>query len=238
MQKDKKSFIAIITARAGSKGIKNKNLRLLDKKPLINYTLNAAKKSKFIKDIFVSTDGKEIKSFCISKKIKVIDRPKYLSGDVIMPDASVLYTLKYLIKTGYDFDNVVFLQPTSAIRKKHDIDNAIKKFKRGGYDSLFSGVNLHPILWTSSKKKVLPLNFNFKRRPRRQSFKKDIIIENGSIYIARKKIWLKYKNRFGGKVGYYQMDLNSVHEVDEIHDIELISHILKKNYARKAQIIK
>ena len=66
----------------------------------------------------------------------------------------------------------------------------------------------------------------------------DIIIENGSIYIARKKIWLKYKNRFGGKVGYYQMDLNSVHEVDEIHDIELISHILKKNYARKAQIIK
>ena len=67
MEKNFSSFIAIIPARAGSKGIKNKNLVKINNRPLIDYTIESAKKSKYIKKIFVSTNGKGIKNYCKKK---------------------------------------------------------------------------------------------------------------------------------------------------------------------------
>lgn len=232
------NFIAIIPARSGSKGIKNKNLRKINGIPLINYTIEAAKRSKFIKKIFVSTDGKKIADYCKKKKIEVIKRPKSLSSDFATSDRVVYHAINYLImQKKISFENIVFLQATSAARKKQDIDNAIKKFKRKKLDSLFSGVNLHPFCWKKTKKNISSMNFSYMKRKRRQDSIFETIIENGSFYITKKKIWLKNKNRFGGKIDFYLMDSNSVFEIDSISDLNLVSHMFKFNYYKKTNII-
>ncbi len=228
MEKNFFSFIAIIPARAGSKGIKNKNLVKINNRPLIDYTIESAKKSKYIKKIFVSTNGKGIKNYCKKKNISVIDRPKYLSGDIIMPDNAVLHAIKFIRQSySFTFDNVIFLQPTSPIRNHFDIDKAIKKFKRFKYDSLFSGVDLHPLIWKNKKNSLFPSNYSIKNRKRRQSQNQQTIIENGSFYITKKKIWFKNKNRLGGKIGCYLMDSSSVFEVDSYSDLKIIKKLIK-----------
>ena len=72
---------------------------------------------------------------------------------------------------------------------------------------------------------------------RRQDNIFETIIENGSFYITKKKIWLKNKNRFGGKIDFYLMDSNSVFEIDSISDLNLVSHMFKFNYYKKANLI-
>ena len=98
MRKKIYEFIAVIPARGGSVGIKNKNIKNLNGHPLIAYTIEAAKKSKFIKKIYVSTDNKKIAK--ISKKYgsEIIKRPKYLSGNTIMNDDAVSHAIRILEK--------------------------------------------------------------------------------------------------------------------------------------------
>ena len=123
----KKRIIAVIPARKNSKGIKNKNLINLNGLPLISYSIDYAKKSKLINRVFVSTDGDNIAS--VSKKFgaEVVIRPKSLSNDTIMPDHAVVHTIDYVKKIlKYNFDYVVFLQPTTPLRQLGELDKAIR----------------------------------------------------------------------------------------------------------------
>ena len=130
-------FIAVITARAGSKSVKNKNIKKLIT-ILLAYTIEAAKRSKYIKEIYVSTDGNKIAKVAKKYGAKVIKRPKSLSGGVVMPDLAVTHVIKSLEnKDEFNFKNVVFFQPTSALRRHGDVDKAIEIFKKEKLDSLF-----------------------------------------------------------------------------------------------------
>ena len=92
-------FLAIIPARKNSKGIKNKNLKKFNKKPLIYWTIQAAKKSKCFDKIFVSTDSKIIQSFSQKQKVECpILRPKKLSRDQSNVHETIKYVIKYLKK--------------------------------------------------------------------------------------------------------------------------------------------
>ena len=116
MYKNKK-IVALIPARKGSKGIKNKNIINLMGKPLISYSIKYAESSNLIDKIFVSTDGNKIAS--ISKKFgaEVIIRPRNISGDTVPNEPVISHALNYIKKIGFNFDIVVFLQPTSPLRK-------------------------------------------------------------------------------------------------------------------------
>ena len=237
MYRNIENFVAIIPARAGSKEIKNKNIAEINDRPLIAYTIEAARKSKFIKEIFVTTDGEKIAKISKIYGAKVIKRPKALSGNIIMPDASVVHAINYLEKNiNINFENVVFLQPTSPLRKNSDIDNAIRLFKKNKADSLFSCVDMHLAIWKIKKNKISSFNFNYKSRLRRQDAEVDVI-ENGSIYIAKKKILKKYKNRFGGKIISYLMDSWSIFEVDSKKDFEIVSSLLSSKLAKLNKLV-
>ena len=154
MYKNKK-IVAIIPARKNSKEIKKKNIIKLNGLPLISYTIDYAKKSKFIDKVFVSTDGKEIE--LISKKLgaEVITRPKKLCNDIIMPDHAVVHAIKYLKRMfNYNFDYVVFLQPTTPFRKSNELDKAIRTSR-----TLF-GANMVP----ANEKGIIQLYKNFLNR--------------------------------------------------------------------------
>ena len=160
-----------------------------------------------------------------------------LAGNIIMPDASIVHAINHIEKNlNISFDNIVFLQPTSPLRKHSDIDNAIKLFKKKNADSLFSSVDIHPLMWKIKKNKATPLNYNYKKRVRRQDTEKNVV-ENGSIYITKKNIFKKYKSRLAGKIITYMMDSWSIFEIDNKKDSEIISSLLSQNLIKKNKLI-
>ena len=116
--------IAFIPARKGSKSIKNKNLKLINNKSLVELTINQAKKSKLFKKIILSSDSRTIINLGNRKKILTILRPKQISSDKSLTDEALLHAVNYLYLQKIYFKNIVILQPTSPLRKL----NTIKKF--------------------------------------------------------------------------------------------------------------
>lgn len=119
-------FIGFIPARKGSKRVPNKNLRLIKNKPLIYYSIDASKKSKFILETVVYSDSKKINQ--LAKKFGAVSnykRPKKISEN----STSMYETLNYFIKKyniNKKFDYLVLLQPTSPLRNTFDINRACK----------------------------------------------------------------------------------------------------------------
>ena len=135
-------IIAIIPARGGSKGIKNKNLKLLKKKPLIYWSIKTAKESKLIDDFYLSTEDEKIKNVSLKYGCKVIDRPKYLSKDY----SKTIHVIQHAIKVT-KADIIVCIQPTSPKRPKGIIDLCIKKYLRYKVDTLATGRIVHNFEW-------------------------------------------------------------------------------------------
>ena len=204
---------------------------------MITYSIIAAQNSNLFDKIYVSSEDSVVIEISRKYGAEIIKRPKKLSGNVIMPDAAVVHAINYIEKnTNIDFENIVFLQPTSPLRKQTDIDNAIKLFKKNNADSLFSSVDIHPFMWKVKKNKTRPLNYNSKNRMRRQDVEKNVV-ENGSIYITNKNIFKKYKSRLGGKITTYIMDSWSIFEIDNKKDLEIISSFLSSKLIKSNKII-
>ena len=117
MSNKKQNGLIIIPARKNSKRIKSKNLKELNGKPLIEYTLIHAVKSKIVKEVIVSTDCQKIKNFCLDFGVQVIQRPSNISGDKSSSEEAIIHALDYRKKDGLDDPSyVVFLQCPSPIR--------------------------------------------------------------------------------------------------------------------------
>jgi len=219
----KKKVHAIILARGGSKGIKKKNLFIINKKPLIYWSIKDCLKSKTISQTWVSSDDDKILKVAKKLGARIIKRPKKLSTDKASSDSAWEHAIKYISeKNRIDF--VVGVQPTSPIRSSYDFDNALKKFFSYKYDSLFSASDFETFFsWNINNKQIKP-NYNLTKRPRRQELKKTIL-ENGSFYIFDAKLFLKFKNRLFGKIGFYLMKKYKTFQIDTLEDVYLINAI-------------
>jgi len=132
----KLKYLALIPARGGSKGVKNKNIRVLDGKPLISYTINSAKKSECFEDVVVSTDSNEIANVARTYGATVpFIRPAELSDDKAKSIGVVIHALDI---SGKSYDAVCLLQPTSPLRKAEDIKEALIKYEEKGKTTLVS----------------------------------------------------------------------------------------------------
>lgn len=119
----------LITARSGSKGIPHKNIKPLNGKPLIYYSIDVARQFVQDEDICVSTDGDDIIKCVQDYGLKVpFKRPVELATDTIGSYEVILHAVNYFEKNGRFYNNVVLLQPTSPFRTKQDIENCIAKF--------------------------------------------------------------------------------------------------------------
>lgn len=221
----KKRVHSIILARGGSKGIKNKNLILINKKPLIYWSIKNCLKSKKISSTWVSSDNKKILNLAKKFGAKIIIRPKYLASDKANSDDAWLHAVKHIEKTN-KIDIILGVQPTSPVRSEFDFDNAIRKFIKKKYSSMFSAGNFETFFtWKNEKNKTIP-NYNLKQRPRRQEIKKTIL-ENGSFYIFDKQNFLKSRNRLFGKIGFYLMQKYRGFQIDNLEDVKFINTIFK-----------
>jgi len=224
---ENKNIIAIIPARGGSKGIPKKNIKLLAGKELIAWTIEAALGSKYINRVIVSTDDKEIAR--VSKKYgsEVIKRPKELAIDKAKTIDAVFHALSVLKRENYNSDIIVLLQPTSPLRRTSHLDKAIHRFLKTRYDSLVSVCPSHAFLWKVEKGKAIPINYNFKKRARRQDIKPEYK-ENGAIYILERKNLIKERTIPNGKIGLYAMPEENSVEIDEQFDFWLCEKIIEK----------
>ena len=117
--------VALIFARGGSKGLPNKNIKLINNKPLIYYSIKQAKSCSFIKDVYVSTESKKIKEIAIKYGAKIIDRPRYLATDSSPEFLSWKHAVQFLIDKQVIFEKIISLPTVAPIRLKSDIKSAI-----------------------------------------------------------------------------------------------------------------
>lgn len=221
-----KIFISIILARKNSKGIKNKNLKIVNGKPLIYWSIFNSINSKLVDKTFVSSDSNKILKY--SKKIgaDTICRPNKYAKSNTSSEISLIHAIKYLQKKKFNFDKVLFIQPTSPLRNKLDFDNAIKKFNLNKYDSLFSAnISNDTNFWEYNNNKLVA-NYNYKERKMRQDLNTKYL-ENGSFYIFDKNSFLKHKCRLFGKIGFYLMSKLNSFQIDDYEDIDLVNSIFK-----------
>jgi CMP-N,N'-diacetyllegionaminic acid synthase len=222
------NVLAIIPARGGSKGIPGKNIKKINGKPLLHYTISASLKSKFISKTIVSTD--DIKIAKIAKKIgaEIIIRPKNLANDKAQIEPAIDHVLELLKnKEKYVPDVIILLQNTSPLRTSKHIDNAFNKFKRKKLDSILSASPSHQFIWRTRNQIAKPFNYDPNHRLNRQEISKDFK-ENGAIYITKYKNFIKSKCRISGKTGIFEMAEEQSFEVDSKTDFAIIEFLLKK----------
>ena len=205
-----KKILCVIPARGGSKGIKLKNIYIVNGKPLISYTLDFVKNLNFFNETIISTDHKKIKKICEDKGFSIpFMRPKYLSGDRISDiqvlEHSLLLAEKY---NNTKYEIIIMLQPTSPLRVKKDLKEAINQFMKNKNDSLWSISKIdkkyHPLKQlTINKKKLNYFYPNGKNIIARQELG-DTYIRNGVFYIFSRDCILK-KQLLGKKPGFYEI---------------------------------
>lgn len=134
-------YVALIPARGGSKRVRNKNLKPLLGMPLIRYSFEAAVKSRYISEVFVSTDSSDIADFARENGIGVLMRPEELSRDET-PMLPVMQHALHSILPRVDVKGLVLLQPTSPLRTQRHIDDCIALFEKQDADSVVSVMKL------------------------------------------------------------------------------------------------
>lgn len=228
----KKNILAIILARGNSKSIKNKNLKKINGKPLLLWSIEQLKRSKSINQIWLSSDSNKILNYAIKKKINVIKRPAKFATSKASSELAYLHAINFLEKKNIFFDTILGIQPTSPIRGKNDFDKAINIYDKKNYDSLFSSSIIKDyFVWKKNKNLFIP-NYNYKKRKPRQQIKEQFL-ENGSFYIFDKIKFKRYKCRLFGKIGTYVQNFYKNFQVDEPDDFHIVESILKNKHLKK-----
>ena len=198
-------------------------------KPLISYTIAAAKECDYIDEIIVSTDSNEIAGIAKEYGASVpFLRPAYLSGDTAKTIDAVLHAILWAKENGYIYDVVVLLQPTSPLRCGEDIKKAIELFFENGEVSVVSvcEVQDHPILIRSIKNGKLIKLLNTSSTVRRQDFDTFYRV-NGSIYINKANDLDKNTSLNDNEMPYIMPQERSI-DIDNLIDIKIAEIYLKQ----------
>lgn len=228
-----KKILAIIPARGGSKGLINKNIKKLIDKPLIGWTIEHSKNSKFIDEIFVTTDSENIANVASLFGVNIpFLRPEELANDSASTVDVVLHVISYFESKNLTFDYIVLLEPTSPLRKKNDIDNAIQiLLDHESCDGLVSLGEVHmehPLIVKkiNTKGKIASYIDNSVIISQRQQADK-AFFPYGVIYMIKTNILKCKKSFYTDNIMPFFIERWQNYEVDDIYDFLAIETILK-----------
>ena len=220
--------VAVIPARGGSKRVPRKNLMPVAGRPLVAHSVAHALASRHVREVYVSTESEEIAEVARACGADVVARPPALAGDEATSESALLHALDERNRRGLpDPDLVVFLQPTSPVRRRDDVDRAVDALLAAGADSLFSACWNSRLIWAVREGRPYSVNYDFHSRQREQ----DMAVqyrENGSIYVFRPEVLRRDNNRLGGRIAIYEMDYWSSFQVDEPEHAELIEWVMRR----------
>ncbi len=222
--------IAIIPARSGSKGLKDKNIIDLAGKPLMAYTIEAALKSKCFDTVMVSTDSKKYAKIAMEYGAEV----PFLRGDDNSRDnASPWEVVKEVLDNykdlGIEFDTFALLQPTSPLRTAKDIKNAYAEMKEKNANAVVSMCELecsmHLVNTLPKSLSMKGFISNEQYNKRRQDIKPYYHF-NGAIYISKVKTFYKHMNIYDDKCYAYIMDRERSYDIDDELDLKIVESIM------------
>ncbi len=217
------NVLAVIPARGGSKGIPGKNIRSVAGRPMIGWTIDAARRSKYVNRVVVSTDDSAIADVACRFGAEVVKRPAEISGDTASSESALLHVLESLRATeGYESDLLVFLQCTSPLTTAEDVDGVVECLVNGRADSALAVTPFHYFLWRVTEQGGAEgINHDKCRRPMRQE-RAPQYLETGAVYAMRAAGFLEAKHRFFGTTQMYVMPPERCQEVDEPADLDVV----------------
>jgi CMP-N-acetylneuraminic acid synthetase len=235
MPKKEPTIVALIPARAGSKRVPDKNIRLLAGHPVIAYTIAAALESKIFSDVIVSTDSEQYAEIARYYGAEVpFMRPAALAGD-ISPDIEWLaYTLKKLAENGRKYDCFSILRPTSPFRLPETIQRAWKVFQtEPGVDSLraVEKCRQHPgKMWVVHRRRMVPL---LPLCPAEQPWHSsqyqslpEVYVQNASLEIAWTKVVFEENTIAGTVLMPFVSENHEGFDVNSAYDWDLAKHLV------------
>lgn len=208
-------ILGLIPARGGSKGVPNKNIKMIYGKPLIVWTIERALQSHLLDEVIVSTDSEEIAAIAKVNGAKVMMRPAELATDTASTQDVMKYTLQQV-----PADILVLLQPTSPCRSDGLIDECIREFMENDYDSLATGFMCDYKEYGSN---TLP-------RQQIQGF----FYDDGNVYVIKAK-QIMQGDRYGKKIGHKLISRYENVEIDDMYDFWLLGKILEKQQTEGLQ---
>lgn len=222
--------LALIPARGGSKGIPDKNIYPLNDKPLIAYTIDAAKESSLINQCIVSTDSKTIADVAKQYQADVpFMRPDELAADNSGAKEVIEHAIAYYKEQNIEFDFVVYLQPTSPLRTTEDIDTAIEMITNSDADSVVSVMDVPHQFGIES---LMIENDGYvmaavdKNSFRRQDKAKYVARNGPAIVVTRPETLENFDTIYGKSVLSYKMPHDRSADIDQISDIAYIEWLI------------
>jgi len=209
--------IGVIPARGGSKGVPRKNLRPLLGRPLIAWSIDAAKQSKLLDHFVVSTEDPEIAAVARQEGAEVLARPPELATD----DATTKAVLQHVVEV-LGPEELVVLQPTSPVRVDHLVDRTIWRFLETGADTLATGFISYQYEWTTMD-----------NMPRQQMT--GFFYDDGNVYV-HKTGYLREGRYWGDRRERMVIDHCYNHELDDELDFVIVEAILRDLLSRRGSL--
>lgn len=211
-------ILAVIPARAGSKGIPNKNIRIVGGHPLIYYSIKNALSSNYITDVIVSTDSPEVQIIAAQMGVKVKWRDVGLCGDEVTLDTVIADAVPE-----EKWNYVITMQPTSPTLQVSTLDSAIEYAIEKDLDTVISAINAPHLSWGEKDGKKVP---NYVERLNRQ-FMPPCYMETGAFVISKASV-VTEKTRIGEKVDIYEVPEDEAQDVDTFEDLRSVAATLDK----------
>ena len=213
-------ILAVIPARAGSKGIPNKNIRIIGGHPLVYYSIKNALSSRCITDVIVTTDSPEVRIIASQMGAAVRWRDERLCGDAVTLDA-VIYDA---VDRSVPWDYIVTMQPTSPTLTVQTLDKAIACAIEKDLDTLISAINAPHLSWGVRDGKTVP---NYTERLNRQ-YLPPCYLETGAFVVSRASA-VTEKTRIGEKVDVFEVPESEAQDVDTFSDLQSVAAALNKS---------
>jgi len=229
---EKNNFVALICARGGSKGLKNKNIKIFDGKPLIAWTILLAKKVKEIDRVIVSTESKKIAS--IARKYGAETpflRPKKLAKDYSPEWHSWRHAINFLQKQNEIPTGVIILHATSPLRGAKDVEKCIGLFKKYKKTVIsISDAYRNPFYNMVQKEKKFFKLVNFKKKIRSRQLAPKVYDMTTVAWMLKPETILKDNFLFDDKVVGFLVPKNRAVDIDDKYDFEYALLLKKKKF--------
>lgn len=213
------NVLAVIPARAGSKGIPNKNIRIIGGHPLIYYSIKNALSSSYITDVVISTDSDNVRIIGKQMGAEVKWRDASLCGDAVTLDAVIADA----ISNDKKWDYIITMQPTSPTLRVETLDAAIKYAIDNELDTVISAINAPHLSWGEKNGKKVP---NYTERLNRQ-YLPPCYMETGAFVISKANV-VTPDTRIGDKVDIFEIPEDESQDVDNFEDLRSVAATLER----------
>ena len=225
--------LCTICARAGSKGVANKNLRLINGLPLIAYSLQQAIETKLFSQIAVSSDSSEIRATALSHGATfVVDRPAQMASDTAPKLPAIRHCVETTEKEFGQFDIIIDLDATAPLRIAEDIIGALELLKQTSADNIITGTPAHRSpyfnLVETDSNGIVHLSKPLPESVSRRQDSPECFDMNASIYVWKRDALLNNQSLFAPSTRLFLMPRERSLDIDSQADFEMVEWMMSK----------